>query len=100
MRAVQRKSSNYILSWPCDKYKVGVCTDGWEYNKLYEVDGVYYKKIDPVKLFNKLVENNWNYAEPGILYWDRIEQYNLLSHDGNFKYAGINPCKPSMCRAC
>lgn len=28
----------------------------------------------------------------GILYWDRIERWNLLSEDSNFHYAGTNPC--------
>lgn len=28
----------------------------------------------------------------GILYWDRIEKWNLLSEDSNFHYAGTNPC--------
>ena len=43
----------------------------------------------------KLAENNWNYAEPGILYWDTINDYNLLSEyikNGEFEYAGVNPC--------
>ena len=31
-------------------------------------------------------------AEPGILFWDNIENYNLLSEDKEFKYAGVNPC--------
>ena len=43
-------------------------------------------------LFHKLAENNWNYAEPGILFWDRIERWNLLAWDPDFKYAGVNPC--------
>ena len=92
MKAVINKSPNYILSWPTNEYKSGICTNGWELNKLYEVDGVYYKMINPIKLFNKLVENNWNYAEPGILYWDRIEQYNMLDNVEEFNYAGVNPC--------
>lgn len=28
----------------------------------------------------------------GILFWDRIEKWNLLSEDKNFRYAGVNPC--------
>lgn len=92
MNAVNNKSPNYILSWPIDGYKPGICTDNWELNKLYEVDGVYYKMINPVKLFNKLCENNWNYAEPGILYWNHIEEYNMLDNVEEFKYAGVNPC--------
>lgn len=39
-----------------------------------------------------LCENNFNFAEPGILYWDRIENYNIVSEDSDFKYAGVNPC--------
>lgn len=48
-----------------------------------------------IKLFKKLSYNNWNYAEPGILYWDTIKRYNLLSEyikEGSFEYAGVNPC--------
>lgn len=43
-------------------------------------------------LFHKLAKNNWNYAEPGILFWDRIKRWNLLAKNPNFKYAGVNPC--------
>lgn len=50
------------------------------------------KEIDAYSLFHKLCEMNWNYAEPGILFWDRIENWNLLSCDENFHYAGVNPC--------
>ena len=47
------------------------------------------------ELMMKLAENNWNYAEPGILFWDEINNNNLLSEyiaDGEFEYAGVNPC--------
>lgn len=50
------------------------------------------KEIDAYSLFHKLCEMNWDYAEPGMLFWDRIENYNLLSEDENFHYAGTNPC--------
>lgn len=43
-------------------------------------------------LFHRLCENNWNWAEPGILFWDRIKKYNLLSNHKDFEYAGVNPC--------
>jgi ribonucleoside-diphosphate reductase alpha chain len=43
-------------------------------------------------IFNKLCENNWNWAEPGILFWNNIEEYNLLSNNPDFEYAGTNPC--------
>ena len=43
-------------------------------------------------LFHKICEMNWNYAEPGVLFWDRITNHNLLVNDDRFEYAGTNPC--------
>ena len=50
------------------------------------------KEIDAYSVFHKLCEMNWDYAEPGMLFWDRIENWNLLSADEEFSYAGTNPC--------
>ena len=50
------------------------------------------KEVDAYEFFHKICEMNWNYAEPGMLYWDRIENWNLLSCDDDFHYAGTNPC--------
>lgn len=47
------------------------------------------------RLFRLLCKNNWDWAEPGILYWDTIKGYNLLSEyikDSTFEFAGVNPC--------
>lgn len=43
-------------------------------------------------LLKLLAKRNWEWAEPGLLYWDRITHYNMLDNDGNFAYAGVNPC--------
>lgn len=53
---------------------------------------VVNKVVDAYELFMKLVVNNWDYAEPGILFWDNIEKNHFLSEDKEFKYAGVNPC--------
>lgn len=50
------------------------------------------KTVNAKDLFRKLAYNNWDYAEPGILFWDHIENYNIVSEDPEFKYAGVNPC--------
>lgn len=50
------------------------------------------KTVDARSVFMKLAENNWNFAEPGCLFWDRIENYNLLANTDEFHYAGTNPC--------
>lgn len=50
------------------------------------------KTVFAPDIFDKLCKNNWNYGEPGILYWDAIEKWNLLADDSEFKFAGVNPC--------
>ena len=40
----------------------------------------------------KLCKNNWDYAEPGILFWDNIKKHHLMSEDKEFAYSGVNPC--------
>ena len=95
MHAVEN-DLDYFLAWPCGKSDFNIDLDS-EYDKLYETISITnevrcYKRIKARKLFLKLAENNWNYAEPGILYWDRIENYNILDNVEEFQYAGVNPC--------
>lgn len=47
---------------------------------------------DARALFRKMAETNWDYAEPGALFWDRVKGWNLLSNTKEFAYAGVNPC--------
>lgn len=50
------------------------------------------KEVDAYEMFHKMCEMNWDYAEPGMLFWDRINNWNLLSCDDEFEYVGTNPC--------
>ena len=67
-----------------DKYKLSFTRE--------ETGEVIEKEIDAYEFFKKLCEMNWDYAEPGLLFWDRIEQWNILSRDPDFHYSGVNPC--------
>lgn len=58
------------------------------------------KEINAYEFFHKICERNWDYAEPGMLFWDRIENWNLLSNDDEFSYAGVNPCAWGVLGAC
>lgn len=93
MQAVE-KNEDYFLRWPVDTIPdvENENPDLWEYNDLMHFGDYYVKKVRAREVFNKLVKNNWDYAEPGILYWDRISKYNLLDKDITFSYAGTNPC--------
>ncbi len=53
---------------------------------------VIQKEIDAYQMFAHLAEMNWDYAEPGMLFWDRIRSWNLLAHTKDFEFAGTNPC--------
>jgi len=57
-----------------------------------ETGEIVEREISADGLFHRLCENNWNMAEPGVLFWDRISSWNLLSEDDSFSYAGVNPC--------
>lgn len=50
------------------------------------------KVVQARDIFKLLAKRNWEMAEPGILYWDRIKNYNMLDTDSNFEFAGVNPC--------
>jgi ribonucleoside-diphosphate reductase alpha chain len=96
MEAV-KNDDDYILHWPCDMTisdkEINAIN---KYNELVMVETncgpVYLKKIKAKELFMQLAKNNWDYGEPGILYWNRISSYHLMSENKDFEYAGVNPC--------
>ena len=77
-----------------DRFMVAVKNDEyWElYYKRNETGEEIKKTVKARDIFDLLCRNNWDYAEPGILYWDRITNWNLVSNDKGFEYAGVNPC--------
>ena len=67
--------------------------EDFELSFIREETGEEIKKTVKAKeIFHKICKNNWDFAEPGILFWDNINHWNLLSEDDEFKYAGVNPC--------
>lgn len=49
-------------------------------------------EVNAREVFHHIAEVNWDYAEPGALFWDRVKEWNLLSNTKEFSYAGVNPC--------
>ena len=60
--------------------------------KREETGEVISKTVKARDLMKKLAYNNWDMGEPGILFWDRISNWSLLSDYSKFDYAGVNPC--------
>lgn len=65
--------------------------DDWELSFTSEHETIT-RTVKAREVFLLLAKRNWEMAEPGILYWDRIKDYNMLNLDPNFAYVGTNPC--------
>ena len=98
MKAVE-EDRDYILRWPCNTYETFAHPERYDYGVLVKQERLfqpgstaYFKKVRARELFLQIARNNWDYAEPGVLYWDRISSWHLMAKDFNFRYAGVNPC--------
>lgn len=66
--------------------------EDWITEFTSEETGTITKAFKARDLLKLLAKRNWEWAEPGMLYWDRITGYNMLNNDERFSYAGVNPC--------
>ncbi len=67
------------------------------YTQQYPIDSKdpkFTKEIDARKLWEKIIHNAWQSAEPGILFWDTIinESVPDCYADLGFKTVSTNPC--------
>lgn len=70
---------------------------GSTYTQQYPINStnpVYTKEIDAKKLWDKIIHNAWKSAEPGILFWDTINNESIPDcyADLGFKTVSTNPC--------
>lgn len=81
-----------------DEFMEAVIMDKEYELQFYFDDGTEYlvdgkrKKVKARDLFMKFAEVNWDYAEPGCLFWDRITKYNFYSNIPEISLETTNPC--------
>ncbi|MFA5575644.1 MAG: adenosylcobalamin-dependent ribonucleoside-diphosphate reductase [Tissierellaceae bacterium] len=90
------KKVNYAnISVNIDDDFIRAIHEDLEYKLYFKVESTgeeMEKTVKARELFRKIAKNNWNMAEPGVLYTDRINSWHLMSEDENFEFAGVNPC--------
>lgn len=85
--------ANISIKMSDDFMKAAIAGDKWRLHyKRVETGEVVEKVVDADDVLSKIAFNNWDMAEPGALFWDRIKNWNLLSEDDEFEFAGVNPC--------
>ena len=57
-----------------------------------ETGQVIESLVNAADVFHLVAETNWDYGEPGALFWDRISSWNLLANTKEFTFSGVNPC--------
>jgi len=67
------------------------------YKQQYPVDSknpTFTKEINALDLWNKIINNAWQSAEPGILFWDTIIKESIPDcyADMGFRTVSTNPC--------
>nr|DAM90852.1 MAG TPA: ribonucleoside-diphosphate reductase, adenosylcobalamin-dependent [Caudoviricetes sp.] len=57
-----------------------------------EVWHEHHITVTPSKILEHIAKNNWKMAEPGVLFWDRMENYNFIENNPYINITGVNPC--------
>lgn len=86
------EKANISIRVSDDFMEAAIHDEDWITEFTSEETGTITKTFKARDLLKLLAKRNWEWAEPGMLYWDRITGYNMLNNDERFSYAGVNPC--------
>lgn len=61
-------------------------------SRLTDIDDERTIKVNPKHIFNTICESAWKSAEPGILFVDRLRNYNMMEFVEDYQIETTNPC--------
>lgn len=96
-KMVEGKVTGANVSVRIDDEFMQAAQAGAPYVQKYPVDSdspMVEKEIDARALWNKIIHNAWQSAEPGVLFWDTITRESLPDcyADLGFRTISTNPC--------
>ena len=96
MKAVEN-DEDYILRFPCNAVVINspLSWESLEYNKLTSLDYKdlkYVKKIKAKEYWDEIIHSAKNYAEPGLMYWDNVMDYDPAAVYEQYRATCSNPC--------
>lgn len=94
-----KKDADYLLRFPCDWEDADlVAWEQYEYDKLIIEENnetgekVYLKRVKARELWNKSIHTVWSDGCPGLLFWDRVINYDPSSVYPRYVIDGTNAC--------
>ena len=113
MKAVEN-DEDYVLRFPCDFPKHQI-EEGFieklPYNELItwksnfkangneEIIHGYFKKVKAKEYWEEIIKSAKDYAEPGLMYWDNIIDYDPAAVYEDYKPITSNPCGEQFLQA-
>lgn len=90
-----------------DEFMLAVQNGITSIERVFEYEGGKYEyEVNPTALFNLICENALKYAEPGVLFTDRLRNYNIMQYVPEYQIETTNPCgeqplpKHGACNLC
>lgn len=93
MKAV-KSGTDYFLTFPCTEKDFFVPNKPLEYNTLYKSErgAEYVKRVKAKELWNTIITQAKDNAEPGLMFWD-----NVLENDPAAVYEQYTPVSSNPC---